>query len=305
MNGVFVFMSTNILPKSIKRAGRASRRIAVSARERLTVTRHTQWWVGADVLPQAESRSLIRRFAPLITVLALLVVWQFLAMTKAIPASLLPAPLEVGEAFIKAASSGRLWTDIQATVFEVVLGLSIGAAFGVTLGYLIAHSPLLEDFLSPIIVGLQSTPVVAYAPLLVIWFGSGATSKIITCALIVFFPMLMNTVVGIRNVPENLRDLMRISQATRWQTFIKLEIPAALPVLLTGLKTAATLAVIGAVVGEFINAQAGVGLMIVRARSNYDTALVYVGVILLAVIARALYGAVALLERRLLVWQKY
>lgn len=283
------------LSKTLQRAVLQSRKMAVMA----------QWWTHNEALPQRESRSRLRRLAPWITVVIVLALWQIAAMTDAVPPSLLPAPLDVGDRFIRVVRDGRLWTHFSITLFEVIVGLGLGVGLALSLGYAIAHAPLLEDFLSPLIVGLQSTPVVAYAPLLVIWFGSGATSKIFICALIVFFPLLMNTVVSIRNVPDNLRDLMRVSHANRWQMFIKLEVPAALPVLLTGLKTAATLAVIGAVVGEFIYAQSGIGVMIIVARSQYDTALVYVGVIVLGVMARCMYGLVALLERRLLVWQRY
>ena len=150
---------------------------------------------------------------------------------------------------------------------------------------------------------VQSAPVVAYAPLLVIWFGSGPTSKIVTGALIVFFPMLMNTIVGIRTVPQPLRDLMISMRATRWQTFTKLEVPAAMPVLISGLKISATLAVIGAVVGEFISANAGLGFLINLARSQYDTPLVIISVLTLTLIARFLYGLVSFLERFVLSWQ--
>jgi NitT/TauT family transport system permease protein len=173
---------------------------------------------------------------------------------------------------------------------------------------LIAKNRLLEDLLSPLIVALQSTPVVAYAPLLVIWFDTGSdnrlVSKILTCALIVFFPILLSTVVGIRNTPTPLHDLMRSLGASRWQMFAKLEVPAAMPVLLGGLKVSATLAVIGAVVGEFVSANAGLGFLMNLARNQYDTALVLVAVIALAVMARSLYGLVSLLERRVLAWQR-
>ena len=157
--------------------------------------------------------------------------------------------------------------------------------------------------LSPIILAFQSAPIVAYAPLLVLWFGSGPTSKIVTSALIVFFPMLMNTIVGIRNVSPALRDLMRSMQATRWQTFTQLEIPAAMPILMGGLKISATLSVIGAVVGEFISANAGLGFLISLAKNQYDTPLVIVGVLTLTILARLLYSLVSLLERRVLAWQ--
>ncbi len=246
-----------------------------------------------------------RRFMPLITFLLVLLLWQVIAWFGLFPPSLIPPPAAVLEKFQAVILDGRLPRHLLVTLGEVLAGLALGVTIGVTLGYCIAHNSLLEDLLSPVIVTLQSTPVVAYAPLLVIWFGGGPTSKIITCVLIVFFPMLMNTVVGIRGVPKNLRDLMRTLHATRWQMFTQLEVPAALPVLLTGLKTAATLAVIGAVVGEFINASAGLGFLIVSARGTFDTPLVFVAVITLAALALSLYGIVSWIERRLTPWKRF
>jgi NitT/TauT family transport system permease protein len=240
------------------------------------------------------------RLIPLFTLLVVLALWQLITLLEIYPPFIIPSPKAVAEKFVAVVGDGRLWVHTQATLTAVVIGLFIGAAVGVMLGCMIAKNRLLDQALSPVVVALQSTPIVAYAPLLMIWFGSGTESKIITSALIVFFPTLMNTVVGIRNVPQALHDLMRSMRATRWQTFTKLEIPAAMPVLLGGLKISATLAVIGAVVGEFIGAKAGLGVLITIARSQYDTALVLVVVITLAVIARTLYGIVALLERRLL-----
>jgi NitT/TauT family transport system permease protein len=244
-----------------------------------------------------------RQSAPWITLLVMLLLWQIVTMLNIYPAFIIPTPLSVIEKLWQVILDGRLWLHTQATLIEVLMGLGLGLTIGSTLGYLIAKTPLLEDILSPIIVSLQSMPVVAYAPLLVIWFGSGPTSKVITGALIVFFPILMNTIVGIRNVPSGLRDLMRSMQATRWQMFTRLEVPAAMPVLIGGLKISATLAVIGAVVGEFVSANTGLGVLITQARSQYDTPLVIVAVLALTLMARALYGAVLLLERHTLAWQ--
>ncbi|MEO0563438.1 MAG: ABC transporter permease, partial [Chloroflexota bacterium] len=198
-----------------------------------------------------------------------------------------------------------LWEHIGVTLSEVLLGLVFGLSTAVVLGYLIAKQPILEDLLSPVIVGFQATPVVAYAPLLVIWFGSGMTSKVITSALIVFFPTLMNTIVGVRSVPTPLRDLMRSMNATSLQMLAKLEVPAALPVLIGGLKVSATLAVIGAVVGEFVSSSAGLGFLINLARSQYDTPLVLVAVFTLTFLALALYSLVAILEHYALRWRKH
>jgi len=130
-------------------------------------------------------------------------------------------------------------------------------------------------------------------------------SKVLICALIVFFPILVNIMVGLRAVPEDLKDLMRSLQATRWQTLQFLEVPAALPVFLGGLRIGATLAVIGAVIGEFIGSDRGLGFIINVARGQYDTALVFVTIFTLVLMALALYGVVLLLESRLLAWQPW
>jgi NitT/TauT family transport system permease protein len=199
---------------------------------------------------------------------------------------------------------GRLLTHTLVTLTAIAWALVLGGGCGLVLGYLIAKIPVLEDVVSPVVVGFQATPIVAYAPLLVIWFGSGIESKVVTGSLIVFFPMLMNTIVGIRSVPSGLRELMKVSRASGWQTFTKLEIPAAMPILIGGLKMSATLAVIGTVVGEFVASRAGLGFLISIARSQFDTPLVIVAVLTLTTLALALYSAVALLERYVLAWQR-
>ncbi len=233
-----------------------------------------------------------------------LLVWHLAARAAILPAYMLPAPGAVWERMLKAMADGSLFRHSAVTLGEVLSGLALGITVATSLGYLLAKSRLVERFLAPYIVASQSIPIVAIAPLLVIWFGPGLFSKVLICALIVFFPVLINTVVGLRSVPEDLRDLMRSLQATRWQTFTLLEVPAALPVLLGGLRIGATLSVIGAVVGEFMGADKGLGFMINQGRGIYDTALVFVAVFTLIGMALSLYGAVVLLEHRLLSWQQ-
>ncbi len=199
--------------------------------------------------------------------------------------------------------NGSLLWHTSYTLLEVGLGLTAGAFLATVLGYLLAKSSTLERLLSPYLVASQAIPIVAIAPLLVIWFGPGLFSKVLIAGLIVFFPVLVNTVVGIRAVPQDLRDLMRSLRATRLQTLRYLEIPAALPVFLGGLRIGATLSVIGAVVGEFVGADRGLGFLINVGRGQYDTALVFVAVFTLVAMALLLYGAVILLERKLLAWQ--
>jgi NitT/TauT family transport system permease protein len=240
----------------------------------------------------------------LISLLLGLLAWQLLIVLCAPQPFILPSPQQVWLRSIQALQDGSLLRNTAVTLLEVLSGLCLGVGVATGLGYLLARSLPLERLLSPYIVASQAIPIVAIAPLLVIWFGPGMLSKVLICALIVFFPVLINTVVGVRSVPSDLRDLLRSLRATRWQTLRLLEAPAALPVFLGGLRVGATLAVIGAVVGEFVGAKSGLGFLINVGRGLYDTALVFVAVFTLVALALALYGLVTWLESRLLAWQR-
>jgi NitT/TauT family transport system permease protein len=231
-------------------------------------------------------------------------VWYSLTNLAILPSFILPSPELVWQRFVASLEDGLLIKHTASTLSEVIGGLCIGIFTAALLGYVLAKSRTAERLLSPYIVASQSVPIVAIAPLLIIWFGSGRISKVLISALIVFFPILVNTIVAVRSVPEDLRDLMRSLRASRWQTFTKLEVPAALPVLLGGLKIGATLSVIGAVVGEFVAADEGLGFLINLARGLYDTPLVYVAVITLVAMALTLYSLVALIELRFLTWRE-
>ena len=233
-----------------------------------------------------------------------LVLWQLFTSYSNIPSFIFPKPIEVWERLLTVLQDGSLFYHTLVTLQEVIVGLTLGLTTAIITGYFLAKSRLVERVLSPYIVASQSIPIVAIAPLLVIWLGPGILSKILTSALIVFFPVLVNTIVGLRSVPRELYDLMRSLKASPWQRIIKLEIPAALPVFLGGLRIGATLAVIGAVVGEFVGADKGLGFLVNVGRGLYDTALVFVAVFTLVLLALGLYGSVVFLENRLLSWQK-
>lgn len=238
------------------------------------------------------------------SLIAGLLAWWAIARYSGLPSFILPSPAQVWMRLLRALANGSLFVHAGVTLFEILTGLLVGALAATILGYLVAKSRALERVLSPYLVASQAIPLVAIAPLLVIWFGPGIFSKILICALIVFFPVLVNTVVGVRAVPVALHDLMRSLRATRVQILLKLEIPAALPVFLGGLRIGATLSVIGAVVGELVGADMGLGFLINVGRGQYDTALVFVAVFTLILLALALYGVVAWAEKRLLSWQE-
>ena len=239
---------------------------------------------------------------PLVFMLVLSV-WEFIIWIGDYPAFILPSVTDVVVTLRRTIIDGSLWRHGQATLFAVFAGLGIGLSVAIILGYILAKNRMLERLLAPYIVASQSVPVVAIAPLLIIWFGPGRLSKVLICALIVFFPALINSIVGLRSVDTDLRDLMRSLKATRWQMFAMLEVPAALPVLLGGLKVSVTLSVVGAVVGEFVGADQGLGFLINQARGLFNTPLVFVSIVSLVTIAISLYGAVSLLERWLLRWR--
>lgn len=252
-------------------------------------------------LSMQRNRLLLFLFSLIIAV----VVWQAIVMVFKLPAFILPSPGQVWLRFIKALRTGQLLPHFSYTLLEVVLGLVSGSLFAAILGYLFAKSPAAEKVASPFLVASQSIPVVAIAPLLVIWFGPGLFSKVLICALTVFFPILTNTVVGLREVPQDLHALMRSLYATRWQNLRYLEIPSALPIFLGGVRVGAALSVIGAIVGELVGSDRGLGFLINVGRGQYDTALVFVAVITLILLASSLYWLVLLIEKRTLAWQSW
>lgn len=247
----------------------------------------------------------IRKVAFLVvSVIGGLILWQLFTTFSQIPSFIFPKPLEVWERLIIVIRDGSLLKHSLITLQEVLFGLLLGLTAAIITGYFLAKSSFVERILAPYIVASQSIPIVAIAPLLVIWLGPGILSKILTSALIVFFPVLVNTVVGLKSVPRELYDLMRSLQASPWQRILKLEIPAAMPVFLGGLRIGATLSVIGAVVGEFVGADKGLGFLVNVGRGLYDTALVFVAVLTIVLLSLGLYASVIFLENRLLSWQK-
>lgn len=245
-----------------------------------------------------------RNWLGVISLLLGLLVWHLITRYSGIPNFILPAPLSVWTRFLKALSDGSLIYHTGITLSEIVLGLLVGTMFATVVGYGLAKSRSLEKVLSPYLVASQAIPVVAIAPLLVIWLGNGILSKVVICALIVFFPVLVNTIVGVRAVPIALYDLMNSLHASGSQILWKVEVPASLPVFFGGLRIGATLSVIGAIVGELVSAEEGLGFLLQLGDFQYDTPMVFVAVFMLVALALMLYGIVTLLEKNFLKWQE-
>ena len=245
-----------------------------------------------------------RNWLGLASLLLGLLVWYLITRFSGLPSFILPSPSSVWTRFLRAIEDGSLLYHAAITLTEIVIGLCIGVLFATVVGYALAKSRSLERVLAPYLVASQAIPIVAIAPLLVIWLGNGILSKVVICALIVFFPVLVNTIVGVRAVPTALYDLMNSLHATRSQILWKVEVPASLPVFLGGLRIGATLSVIGAIVGELVSAQQGLGFLLQLGNFQYDTPMVFVAVFTLIALALMLYGIVTLLEKRFLKWQE-
>jgi NitT/TauT family transport system permease protein len=238
---------------------------------------------------------------PVVAAAAVFVVaWKAIVLIGNYPTYILPAPEIVATRFIEAWLDGTMWPHASATLVEIGLGFVVGAGLAVGVGYLLARSRLAERLLSPYIVAAQATPVLVLAPLLVLWLGTGLLPKVVICALIVFFPVAVATMVGIRSVDRRLLELGHSLRATPTQILTKLELPAALPQILGGMRVGVTLAVIGAIVGEWAGADRGLGVLINLARGSlFDYPLMFATLATIALIALALYLIVLLVERAL------
>jgi NitT/TauT family transport system permease protein len=229
-----------------------------------------------------------------------IVAWQAIVSLGDFPPYILPAPAAVGARFVTAWTDGTIAPHLAATLVEVVLGFAVGAGLALVAGYSLARSVLVERLLSPYLVAAQATPILAVAPLIALWFGPGLLGKVVICALIVLFPVAIYTMVGIRAVDARLLELGRSLRATRRQVLTTLEIPAALPSIFGGMRVGVTLAVVGAIVGEWAGADKGLGVLINLARGSlFDIPLLFATLLTISLLGIVLYLIVVVIERRL------
>jgi NitT/TauT family transport system permease protein len=243
----------------------------------------------------------LRELGPVILgAVAFLIGWKALVVLGDYPPYILPAPETVAGRLISGWADGTIGPEAAATLEEILIGFAVGAALALGTGLLLARSRLAERMLSTYLVAAQATPVLALAPLIALWFGTGLLSKVVICALIAFFPVAVATMVGIRSVDAGLLEMGRACRASRWQILTKLEIPGALPQILGGMRVGVTLAVIGAVIGEWAGGDRGLGVLINLARGSlFDTPLLFATLVTIAAIGVALYLITVAIEHRL------
>jgi len=256
---------------------------------------------AAAALSGTRRRRAVGIMWPIVLSLVVFVLaWQLVVFVTGFPSFILPGPYTVFERFVKAWADGTMWPHAQQTLVEILLGFVVGATIAVLVGVLLARSRLAERLLSPYLVAAQATPVLALAPLIALWFGTGLLSKLVITTLIVFFPVAVATMVGIRSVDPRLLEMARSFRAGGWQVISRVEVPAALPAILGGMRVGITLAVIGAVVGEWAGGDKGLGILINMARgAMFDIPLMFATLLTLALIGVSLYLVMVLIERRL------
>lgn len=272
-----------------------------------TTIHDIQTRAGARPVPDVKSR-VCAALGPKLVALAilggLLVIWEIVVDAFDVSPLMFASPSAIGFALWRGLSGGLYWSHFGTTFHEMVAGLAIGATCGFLFGVLISEFYTFGRFLFPYLVSIQSLPKVAIAPLIILWFGFGIESKIVVVALITFFPILINTLSGLAIIDEQRMDLMRVLLADRWQTFVLVRLPSAAPTIFAGLNVAVVLALTGAIVAEFVGAQRGLGVLLLQAQANLDTAGMFAVLLLLAVIGLTSSTCVRLLERSVLFWAK-
>ncbi|TNC25154.1 ABC transporter permease [Amycolatopsis alkalitolerans] len=240
----------------------------------------------------------------LVLLAALLVAWQLCSNARIVDPYFVSSPAGVANFLYDYVRSGALWTHLEVTLRETLIGFAIGSAGGIMAGLLLARFQVLDDLLDPFFVVVNSLPRVALAPLFLLWFGLGALSKIILAISLVFFILLVNTRVGMRNVDTDLVTVGKLLGGNEFQMFRSVLLPASLPAILAGLRLGIIYALLGAVVGEMIAAEAGIGQQLTYFSGTFQTAGVIGMLVVLAIIAAVLDALTVLAERRLLRWQK-
>jgi NitT/TauT family transport system permease protein len=242
----------------------------------------------------------VRKLTPFVGILVFLAVWEAgVAIFKA-PAYLLPPPTQIFETFI--AELPKLLYHGWVTAYEMLLGYGLAVGIAIPLAIAITASQRFDRFVMPTLLFFQVVPKVAIAPLFLVWFGVGALPKVLVAFLISFFPIVIDAAVGLRSMSIEMNDLARSMGATKMQAFLRFRLPTSLPYLFSGLKVAATLAVAGAVVGEFVGADKGLGYLLLVTNSNLETALMFATLFALTIIGLAFFYAVERLERLLIPW---
>ncbi|MGB3067427.1 MAG: ABC transporter permease [Ottowia sp.] len=240
---------------------------------------------------------------PVLTLLALVVIWECAVKGLKVPQWMLPAPTDIAHVSIDWGKD--LMRHGWVTFYETVIGFGLALVIALPVAVLIAYTPLFRHTIYPALLALQSVPKVALAPLITLWLGFGVFPKVVVVFLVCFFPIVVSAITGLESTTRSRVDLMRSMQATSWQIFVRLRIPEAMPHILVGCKIGITFAVIGAVIGEFVGAEEGLGYLIMTSTAQSRTPLAFASLILLTGISIGLFYLIEGIEKLLIRWEAH
>lgn len=244
----------------------------------------------------------IREYA--LSVGVFIAIWWIYVAVKHVPAYILPSPPKVWNSLEKMFVKGTVYPHLWTTTYEVILGFVIGAFLGIVLGYIFIKVDALKTMLMPYLIFLQTAPKIALVPLFVIWFGIGLVSKVVLIISMVLFPVLSGMMLGLESIPPDVRNLMKILKASKWQVFSQVEMQYSLPALFASLKVGIVQAVIGAIVAEWMSGKQGLGYILTYASSTYDTPMLLAGIIVTIILGIATYQVISVLEDKFLYWHE-
>ena len=231
-------------------------------------------------------------------------IWWIYVAVKHVPAYILPSPPKVWNSLEKMFVKGTVYPHLWTTTYEVILGFVIGAFLGIVLGYIFIKVDALKTMLMPYLIFLQTAPKIALVPLLVIWFGIGLVSKVVLIISMVLFPVLSGMMLGLESIPPDVRNLMKILKASKWQIFSQVEMQYSLPALFASMKVGIVQAVIGAIVAEWMSGKQGLGYILTYASSTYDTPMLLAGIIVTIILGITTYQVISVLEDKFLYWHE-
>ena len=231
-------------------------------------------------------------------------IWWIYVAVKHVPAYILPSPPKVWNSLEKMFVKGTVYPHLWTTTYEVIPGFVIGAFLGIVLGYIFIKVDALKTMLMPYLIFLQTAPKIALVPLFVIWFGIGLVSKVVLIISMVLFPVLSGMMLGLESIPPDVRNLMKILKASKWQIFSQVEMQYSLPALFASMKVGIVQAVIGAIVAEWMSGKQGLGYILTYASSTYDTPMLLAGIIVTIILGIATYQVISVLEDKFLYWHE-
>ena len=241
-------------------------------------------------------------YVPAITILILVIFWQWITSFMKLPEYILPSPVSIGNALIR--SRGILWQHSLTTIYEAGIGFFIAIIFALVVAIVMNQWKLLKVSLYPILVISQTIPIIALAPLIMIWMGFGSLPKVVVVVIVCFFPISVSVVEGLSTVDQDLLNLMEIMGANKLEIFMKVKLPYALPSFFAGLKIAATYSIMGAIIGEWLGAKRGLGIFMTRTMSSFKTSDLFAAIMIVVVLSMVLFKIIELIGKRLMPWSR-